>query len=401
MTTTDFETESGDVILRGAREGSGTPIVLAHGLTAHRDLVVHGSRALARAGHELIRPDARGHGESDPGPVGSYVYEQLADDLDAVVAATGIERPFLAGHSMGAHTIAALALRDPSRWAGLVLIGPASVGVPLTDESLANWDRLADGLDDDGIDGFIAAYEAGMDPDWHDTLVRIARDRLSRHRDLGAVATAIREVPRSIPFDGLTELEALDVPTLVVASRDEADPGHPMSVAEAWAEAIPGARMISEGEGESPLAWQGESSPGRSPRSALPPERSGTGMPVIGAPYPLGTMSDDLGSPIHYTSVQRGTAVYDSEGAKVGEIRRVEDNYREHILDGFEITDNDGTVRFVDAPEVARTFERGVTLSVTAEQLPELAKPVDRGIGSIGTAPKGTGGGFLGRLFGR
>ena len=228
MTATDFEIESGGVVLRGAREGSGTPIVLAHGLTAHRDLVVHGSRALTRAGHELIRSDARGHGESDPGPAGSYVYEQLADDLDSVVAATGAERPFLAGHSMGAHTIAALALRDPSRWAGLVLIGPASVGVPLTDESLANWDRLADGLDEDGIDGFIAAYEAGMDPDWHDTLVRIARDRLGRHRDLGAVATAIREVPRSVPFDGLAELEALDVPTLVVASRDEADPGHPL-----------------------------------------------------------------------------------------------------------------------------------------------------------------------------
>jgi pimeloyl-ACP methyl ester carboxylesterase len=257
LSSDGFEAESGGIVLRGAREGSGRPVVLAHGLTAHRDLVVHGSRALARAGHDVIRYDARGHGESDGGAPGSYVYEQLADDLDAVVVATGAARPVLAGHSMGAHTIVTLALRDPTRWAGLVLIGPASVGVPLDERSLANWDRLADGLADGGIDGFIAAYEVGMDPEWHDTLVRIARDRLSRHRDLGAVAEAVREVPRSLPFEGIAELEALDAPALVVASRDEADPGHPHAVSSAWADALPEARMIGEEEGESPLAWQG------------------------------------------------------------------------------------------------------------------------------------------------
>jgi pimeloyl-ACP methyl ester carboxylesterase len=257
LSAVSFEVESDGVVLRGTREGSGPPIVLAHGLTAHRDLVVHGSRALVRAGHELIHYDARGHGESDPGAPGSYVYEQLADDLDAVVAATAAERPVLAGHSMGAHTIATLALRDPARWAGVVLISPASVGVPLEERSLANWDSLAAGLEVDGIDGFIAAYEIGMDPEWHDTLVRIARERLRRHRDLGAVATALREVPRSLPFDGIAELESLDLPALVVASHDKADPGHPHSIASAWATALPRARSISEEAGESPLAWQG------------------------------------------------------------------------------------------------------------------------------------------------
>ena len=257
MSAADFEVESDGVVLRGSREGAGPPIVLVHGLTAHRDLVVHGSRALVRDGHELVRYDARGHGESDPGAPGSYVYEQLADDLDAIVAATGVERPILAGHSMGANTIATLALRDPARWAGVVLISPASVGVPLEERSLANWDSLASGLEGDGIDGFIAAYEVGMNPGWHDTLVRIARARLGRHRDLDAVATALREVPRSLPFDGLAELEALDLPALVVASHDEADPGHPYSIAAAWSTALPRARLISEEPGESPLAWQG------------------------------------------------------------------------------------------------------------------------------------------------
>ncbi len=108
-----------------------------------------------------------------------------------------------------------------------------------------------------GVDGFIAAYEIGMSAEWHDTLVRIARDRLGYHRNLDAVAQAIREVPRSLPFAGIGELESLAIPTLVVASRDEADPGHPLAVAEAWAAAVPNAALLSEGEGESPLAWQG------------------------------------------------------------------------------------------------------------------------------------------------
>jgi hypothetical protein len=64
-------------------------------------------------------------------------------------------------------------------------------------------------------------------------------------------------VPRSLPFDGLDELEFLELPALVVASHDEADPGHPFSIAEAWAERLPQARLVSEDEGASPLAWQG------------------------------------------------------------------------------------------------------------------------------------------------
>ena len=47
------------------------------------------------------------------------------------------------------------------------------------------------------------------------------------------------------------------MPVLVVASHDEFDPGHPREVAERWTEAIPGAELIGEEKGQSPLAWQG------------------------------------------------------------------------------------------------------------------------------------------------
>jgi len=253
-----FEARSADgVTLRGASEGEGPPIVLAHGLTAHRDLVIHGSRALARAGHEVVRYDARAHGTSDAGALGSRTYDALAGDLETVIAQVGARLPVLAGHSMGAHTIARFALRDPEAVAAVVIVGPASIGGLPDEDSLAGWDRLADGLEGGGIEGFIAAYSPGLDPQWSETLIRIARDRLAKHRDLIALSQALREVPRSAPFPRLADLAGLDVPTLVVASHDEADPGHPFAVAEAWAEALPQARLISEQRGESPLAWQG------------------------------------------------------------------------------------------------------------------------------------------------
>jgi pimeloyl-ACP methyl ester carboxylesterase len=246
--------------LVGEALGEGPAVVLLHGITASRRYVVHGSKILPRRGLRAIAFDARGHGESSPAPSGGgYSYGEMFDDLGAVLdAEMGEGHAVLAGHSMGAHTAAGFALRSPDRLAGVVLIGPAYPGLPTSDEVLANWDRLADGLEQGGIEGFLAAYERqGLNPEWRDTLIRITRERLSAHAHPEAVAQAMREVPRDVPFDGLDELEFLDLPAMVVASYDEADPGHPYAVADAYAARLPNARLVSEDQGQSPLAWQG------------------------------------------------------------------------------------------------------------------------------------------------
>jgi pimeloyl-ACP methyl ester carboxylesterase len=245
--------------LSGEEVGSGPPIVLCHGLTATRRYVVHGSRLLPRRGFRAISYDARGHGESDPAPAGAgYGYDELAADLATLVDEVTDQRPYvLAGHSMGAHTLTAHALARQERVAAVVVIGPTYIGTPLTDEQVAYWQRLADGLSSGGVDGFIAAYDHDLDPEWRETMLRITRDRLGRHRHPEALARALRETPVSAPFEALDELEFLDVPALVVASHDDADPGHPFSVAEQWAERLPRATLVSEEPGASPLAWQG------------------------------------------------------------------------------------------------------------------------------------------------
>jgi pimeloyl-ACP methyl ester carboxylesterase len=254
-----FEVERDGAALRGEAAGEGHPIALLHGLTATRRYVVHGSRTLERSGFRTLAYDARGHGESDPAPAGSgYGFSELAADLGAVLEAQSSGRPYvLAGHSMGAHTLTAHALAAPERAAALVIIGPVYLGAAAEEGTLEYWDRLADGLERGGVDGFLAAYDHDLDPRWRETILRITRDRLERHRHPAAVAEALREVPRSHPFEDLNELEFLDVPALVVASHDEADPGHPYAVAEAWAARLPSATLVSEDPGASPLAWQG------------------------------------------------------------------------------------------------------------------------------------------------
>ena len=254
----EFAVERQSRTIAGEALGEGPPILLLHGITATRRYVVHGSKVLSRRGYRQLTYDARGHGRSDPAPAeGGYAYTDLVGDVEVVAADQVGNGPFvLGGHSMGAHTAVAYALGHAERLAGLVVIGPVYTGFN-DPQGLESWDRLAEGLERGGVDGFMEAFDRGLDPEWRDVVLRFTRQRMNEHLHPDAVARALREVPRSPPFDSMSDLELLDLPVLVVASHDTADPGHPYGVAAAYADAIPGARLVSEDEGASPLAWQG------------------------------------------------------------------------------------------------------------------------------------------------
>jgi pimeloyl-ACP methyl ester carboxylesterase len=251
------------VTLFQERSGDGPtrpPVVLLHGLTATHRYVVMGSKALQRAGHEVLAYDARGHGASDPAPSpDAYAYADLAEDLISVMDEAGIERAVLAGASMGAHTAVRVALEHPERVAGLVVVTPAYDPESWPGD-LVRWDALSDGLRDGGVDGFVEAYgksDAPTPAKWRATLQTVLRQRLGAHEHPEAVADALKVVPRSRPFETRDQLREIAVPTVVVADRDEPDPGHPLAIGELYASLIPGARLVVEEEGQSPIAWQG------------------------------------------------------------------------------------------------------------------------------------------------
>jgi pimeloyl-ACP methyl ester carboxylesterase len=247
------------VTLFQERSGSGPSVVLLHGLTATHRYVVMGSTSLQRSGHDVLTYDARGHGASDPAPEGpdAYTYEHLAADLVRVLDEAGIERAVLAGASMGAHTAVRVALEHPERVAGLAIVTPAYDPEDWPG-NLERWDALSDGLRTGGVDGFVEAYGEERVPErWRENLRTVLRQRLSAHEHPEAVADALRAVPRSRPFASRADLSTIAVPAVVVADRDEVDPGHPLAVGTLYASLIPGADLVVEEEGKSPIAWQG------------------------------------------------------------------------------------------------------------------------------------------------
>jgi pimeloyl-ACP methyl ester carboxylesterase len=252
-----FQVQRGRITLRGEQAGDGPPIVLLHGLSATRRNVVQGSRHLIRRGYRLIAYDARGHGASSPGP--TYEYADLVEDLEAVLDHFGIERTALVGSSMGAATAMAFTLEHPERVAALVQITPAYTGYARTgDVDGDSWERMAAELERGGVDAFVeVAQPDGIPEKWREIAREATRQRMERHQQPEAVAAALRQIPRSVAWKGLEPLETLDVPVLIVGSRDEADSLHPLGVAQEYDRKLPRAELVVEEGGKSPLAWQG------------------------------------------------------------------------------------------------------------------------------------------------
>ncbi len=89
-------------------------------------------------------------------------------------------------------------------------------------------------------------------------------------------------------------------------------------------------------------------------------------------------MIDD-GHAVHFSELRPGTPVYGSDEVVVGKVVEALDNPREKIFDGLVIETERGERRFVDAPEVARTAERAVTLTITAAEAGQLGPPPKQG----------------------
>ncbi len=97
------------------------PLVLLHGLGNEAHLWDDFVPSVAPH-YRVLALDQRGHGDSDWDPEARYDAESMADDLEAILDAVGIDRFVLIGFSMGGRVSMTFAGRHPERLAGLVII---------------------------------------------------------------------------------------------------------------------------------------------------------------------------------------------------------------------------------------------------------------------------------------
>ena len=102
--------------------GDGPPVVLAHGFSDDGLCWTPVAEALAPE-YDVVMIDARGHGRSDA-PERGYGSAEQAADLAGAIAALGLRRPAVLGHSMGAATALVMAGTRPDLPGAILLEDP-------------------------------------------------------------------------------------------------------------------------------------------------------------------------------------------------------------------------------------------------------------------------------------
>ena len=202
--------------------GSGTPVVLIHGLASQRrfwNLVVPGL-----AGLPVVAFDARGHGESES-PDDGYDTATVVRDLTTALDSLGLSRAVVVGHSWGASVACAFAAAHPERTLAVVAVD-GGISTPS-----ARWSRedartaLAPpqfALPPEDLPGLLAQGPLARwwSPDVEDAVLPIfgvdadglARSRLRLDHHL-AVVDALWE------YDPVATLSAIMAPTWVVVAQ--------------------------------------------------------------------------------------------------------------------------------------------------------------------------------------
>lgn len=207
----EFATSADGTPIAYERAGSGAvPLVFVHGWCCDRTAFAPQVAAFSSA-HPVAALDLRGHGASSPGP--SAGVSSYADDVLAVAAAAGFDRPVVVGHSMGALVALECAGR-PGAARAAVLVDPAPM------------------LDERGKGYFAGAVDRiRTDPGWQRRFAERLFDEHPEHRDevvavmtAAPAETAAQGARALAEFDGAGALRRIAVPVLEV-SADEGEPG--------------------------------------------------------------------------------------------------------------------------------------------------------------------------------
>jgi 3-oxoadipate enol-lactonase len=211
-------------------------VVLSHALGC--DLSMWDSLANTLAlDCRVIAYDHRGHGSSDA-PDAMYAMADLADDAARLLRELDTGPVVWVGLSMGGMVGQELALRHPSLVRGLVLANTTG-GYP--DAARAVWEQRIATVREQGIE---AIADAVMGRYFHDGFRAQKASTVARFRRrlVTTDATGYVGCCNAVGLvDTSARLGQIGVPTLVIAG--ELDQGTPVAMAQALAEAIPGARL--------------------------------------------------------------------------------------------------------------------------------------------------------------
>lgn len=140
-------------------QGSGPPIILLHGFPELAFSWRHQLPALAAAGYRAIAPDQRGYGASDkPAGVHEYTVQKLIDDVLGLMQSLDIEKSLFAGHDWGALLLWQMALSNPGRIEGMIILNVPFHASPPVDPVERMRERL-------GADFYIVNFQDSDEAD--------------------------------------------------------------------------------------------------------------------------------------------------------------------------------------------------------------------------------------------
>lgn len=209
------QVDAGGFAVHFRDEGTGTPIVLLHGL-GHDLAYWDGDVPVLSAYHRVLRCDLRGFGASAK-PPGPYSLAQYASDVDSFLAACDVRSAHVIGISMGGVIAQRMALDYPARVRSLVLVSTSS---EVGRASTTVWQRLADSIERHGFDDRLTDASRAFSPQYaaaHPEVVE-AMTRRNASNDPRAYAAAARAVS---DYHWTGDLGALRVPVLILQGLED------------------------------------------------------------------------------------------------------------------------------------------------------------------------------------
>jgi 3-oxoadipate enol-lactonase len=227
------------------REGRPPPIVLLHSLALDRTMWRSTIDALGD-GRAVITMDLRGHGESPTSE--EFTIEDIADDVASTLGYLGFDRAVIVGLSMGGCVAQAVAIRHPEMVDGLGLIDTTAW---YGSDAPERWAERASKAKEAGMQSLSQfQLDRWFGSEFLDTNREQAAELLEvfAANDLDSYVAACHAMGA---FDARPELDAVDVPTVVIVGElDPATtPEHAAAlhdqIADSVLHVIPGAKHLT------------------------------------------------------------------------------------------------------------------------------------------------------------